>query len=265
MPIRSIVLDIDGTLMRDRTPIEGAVSTVEQLQQHGYRIVYCTQENYQSDQDIERRLMSAGFPVPPGAVVSAGTVAVDYILKTHPGVRIYVMGSKRLKEPLVKAGLTVLSEADGETADVVLVGIDPDVSLDRLATAAQAVRSGAQFYVTNMDRGYPLEDRIIPSAGSLAMAIAFTARRQPRVLGKPSRWMGAAIRRVLSVEAEQIAVVGDQLAQDVALGYTVGGTSILVLSGLTQAEEVQKTSSRKRPHLVLPSVAHLLPWLIGRE
>ncbi|MDG6923093.1 MAG: HAD hydrolase family protein, partial [Nitrososphaerota archaeon] len=47
-----LVLDVDGTLVRGRKVIEGALEALTALRQMGYQLVLCTQENQLSDRDI---------------------------------------------------------------------------------------------------------------------------------------------------------------------------------------------------------------------
>ncbi len=261
MSIRGIVLDVDGTLVRGRKPLLGALETLDILRSSGYRLIFCTQENQLSDEDIADRLVSSGLPVVKEEIISAGTVSVRYLSERHSESRVYVMGSKTLRDRLAQADMTVLSDDEGGTAEVVLIGTDPDVNLTRLTAAAEAVRQGAAFYVTNLDRGYPLENHIIPSAGSLALAVAYTAGRRPVVLGKPSPTIAAVIKSRLSLPPEAIPVLGDQPSQDVRLGRTLGATTVLVLSGVTTPEMYQKMNSRNQPDVVLASIQDVPGWL----
>lgn len=261
MPIEGLVLDVDGTLVRGRRALVGAPEALAALRQMKYQLVLCTQENQLSDYDVAQRLGAVGLSVGQEEIVSAGTVAIDFLTSTHRGSQIYVMGSDKLRNRIEQSGMKVLSDQEGNNAEVVLIGTDPDVNLTRLSTAAEAVRRGANFYVTNLDRGYPLEDRIIPSAGSLALAVAFTAGRRPLVLGKPSQIMATAIRNRLLLPTDSIAVIGDQPSQDIRLGKVLGATTVLVLSGITTLDIYRKNKSMSQPDIVLPSIREVPRWL----
>ena len=69
--------------------------------------------------------------------------------------------------------------------------------------------------------------------------------------------MAAELLRRLAVPARDAAVVGDRISTDVALGRSLGMTSVLVLSGATAADEVP--SSPQRPDYVIDGIAALLP------
>lgn len=261
MTIRGIILDIDGTVVLANKVLDGASETLAFLHESGYRLVFCTQQNEFSDRVISERLRSVGLPVSEQEIVSAGSVSVDVLSKKYCGSPIYVVGSESLRDRLSRAGMKVLPDQQGETAEVVLVATDSDINLTRLSAAAEAVRRGAGFYVTNLDRGEPMEDRIIPGPGSLALAIAYTAGRRPTVLGKPSPTMVTAVQERLNLPASSIVVIGDQPAQDVRLGRMLGAATVLLLSGVTSADALEKTSSSYRPDAVLQGIRDFPAWL----
>ncbi|NNN20250.1 MAG: HAD-IIA family hydrolase [Acidimicrobiaceae bacterium] len=265
MDIKGIILDIDGTVMLANKVLDGASETLEFLHQSGYRLVFCTQQNQFSDRMISDRLQSAGLEVSEQEIVSAGTVAVNFLAQNHFASEIYVVGSESLRDRLSTTGMKVLSDQQGETAEVVLVATDSDINLTRLSAAAEAVRRGAAFYVTNLDRGEPMEDRIIPGPGSLALAIAYTAGRRPVVLGKPSPTMVAAVQNRLDLPPSSIVVIGDQPAQDVRLGRMLGAATVLLLSGVTSADALGRMSSSYRPDAVLAGIRDVPAWLDQRK
>lgn len=261
MAIRGIILDIDGTVVLQDRVLDGASEALTILRQLGYQLVFCTQQNQYSDRTLSERLRAVGLNVSEHEIVSAGTVAVNVIAERHPGSQVYVVGSKSLRDRLARRGMKVLSDRHGERAEVVLVATDYDVNQTRLSAAAEAVHRGATFYVTNLDRGEPMKDRIIPGPGSLAVAIAYTARRRPTVLGKPSAMMASAVRDRLDLPASALVTIGDQPAQDVRLGRMLGAVTILLMSGVTTEDSLRRISSSYFPDVVLPSIREVPDWL----
>jgi ribonucleotide monophosphatase NagD (HAD superfamily) len=92
-------------------------------------------------------------------------------------------------------------------------------------------------------------------------AIAKASGRRPTVVGKPSRAAVNEIERRLSVPAEEIAVIGDDLLLDVALGRLGGSVTVLVRSGISGAIDLGRVPEARRPHLAIESVADLLDLL----
>ena len=61
----------------------------------------------------------------------------------------------------------------------------------------------------------------------------------------------------LALEPADVAVVGDRIATDVAMGQAIGAAGILVLTGATSTAEVAGDSIT--PDLVLAGLHELLP------
>ncbi len=261
MTIQGIVFDVDGTIVLEDKVLDGAPETLELLRSKGYKLVFCTQQNQYSERKLSERLAAVGLNVPPAEIVSAGTVSVNVIAERHPGSDVYVVGSDSLRNRMARRGLKVLQDRLGEQAEVVLVATDYEVNQTRLSAAAEAVRRGAVFYVTNLDRGEPMKDRIIPGPGSIALAVAYTARRRPIVLGKPSSTMVAAVQERLGLPASSLAVIGDQPAQDVRFGHALGAATVLLLSGVTSAEALKRVPASFMPDAVLSGISEVPGWL----
>jgi 4-nitrophenyl phosphatase len=117
-----------------------------------------------------------------------------------------------------------------------LVGLDFDLSYDRLTRAANAVRGGARFIATNTDPTYPVADGLLPGGGSMVAAVQTTTGVDPEVAGKPHAPMRALLRSRGITDAW---VIGDRVDTDIALTRAEPDwRSILVLSGVTREGEV---------------------------
>ena len=60
-----------------------------------------------------------------------------------------------------------------------------------------------------------------------------------------------------------MCIFGDRLYTDIALGKKHGVTAILVLSGETQPEDVEKAAEADRPDFVFPSLAEVDEAIFG--
>jgi len=73
--------------------------------------------------------------------------------------------------------------------------------------------------------------------------------------------MVTAVQERLNLPASSIVVIGDQPAQDVRLGRMLGAATVLLLSGVTSADALEKTSSSYRPDAVLQGIRDFPAWL----
>jgi ribonucleotide monophosphatase NagD (HAD superfamily) len=102
---------------------------------------------------------------------------------------------------------------------------------------------------------------IFSRGAMLTAAIAKATGARPVVVGKPSR---AALRTIsdhLGAPSEKLAVIGDDLSMDIALGNLGGSRTILVRSGISSLVDLDRVAARQRPDAVVEGVAELLDWL----
>jgi 4-nitrophenyl phosphatase len=141
----------------------------------------------------------------------------------------YVMGGNGILTALAEIGIE--TTAAGSEAQAVVVGIDLELSYDRLREASQAAANGARLIATNDDPTYPAEDGFWPGAGSILAAVETASGKRAEVAGKPHRPMRDLIRSHLV--PGPIWVVGDRPDTDLALAEAEAGwRSILVLTGV---------------------------------
>jgi ribonucleotide monophosphatase NagD (HAD superfamily) len=174
---------------------------------------------------------------------------------------VMVFGSRAVRDRMADVGVPL---ADGDEARVVFVAHVDQVDLTAMEEAAQAVSNGARLLTANYQRGYWGANGIIFSRGAMVTAgIARVTGARPTVVGKPSR---AAVREVtgrLGVPSEELAVIGDDLGMDIALGRLGGSKTILVRSGMSGTVDLDEVPERERPDAVIDGVDELLAWLRG--
>ncbi len=107
---------------------------------------------------------------------------------------------------------------------------------------------------TNADASYPAADGNWPGAGALLAAIETTTGVRAEVFGKPEApIMLAALDRA---GGGRPLVVGDRLETDIAGAARLGWDSLLVLTGISKAEDV--SASPIAPTFVAADLASFL-------
>jgi 4-nitrophenyl phosphatase len=253
MTIRSVVLDVDGTLVRGEEPIPGAIATVDRLRERGLDVLFVSNNPTRTPADFAGHLADLGFAVGPEDVVTSGSLTADYVAAEYPGAETYLLGEAGLREMLDARGVPLVTDPD--RAEVVVASIDREFSYDRLREALWAL-DGAAFVASDPDRTIPAPDRPVPGSGPIVAALAEAANRDPdATLGKPGRAAAEAVESRVAGRNGDVLVVGDRLDTDVALGENADMATALVLSGITTRADV--ASSPVAPDHVLDSVADL--------
>jgi ribonucleotide monophosphatase NagD (HAD superfamily) len=103
---------------------------------------------------------------------------------------------------------------------------------------------------------------VIFSRGAMITAgIAKVTGARPVVVGKPSRAAVSEISSHLGLPSSELAVIGDDIGMDIALGHLGGSKTVLVRSGMSGTVDLDGVPERQRPHVVVDGVEQLLPWL----
>ncbi|MHB8244293.1 MAG: HAD-IIA family hydrolase [Acidimicrobiales bacterium] len=256
--LRGVVFDLDGCLVKGQRAIPGAAEAVALLRERSVAVGYFTNDSSKTPAETARRLARAGISAHPREVLTSAIVAAGYASREHPGGRVFAVGGPALRGALEEAGLCLV---DDESAEVVVVGRDPEFSYAKLEVACRAVWGGAVFIATNRDRRVPVADGFVPGTGAIVSAIAWATNRRPKVMGKPSVLAGRAAVEALGLDADEVVVVGDGLDQDVRMGKAVGARAVLVLSGASRREDAERAPARYQPDAVLADVVGLPDWM----
>ena len=116
---------------------------------------------------------------------------------------------------------------------------------------------GARFIATNPDTVGPSDAGLAPATGSVAALIEKATGVAPYFVGKPNPLMLRSALRVIDAHSEDTVMIGDRMDTDMVMGIESGLETILVLTGVTTREQVERFPYR--PARILDSVADIEP------
>ena len=255
-----LLLDLDGTVYRGGTAIDGAADAVRESARRGTRSAYVTNNASRHPSAIADQLTAAGIPTRPEDVVTSAQAGARLLASlVDPGTRTLVVGSAHLVDEVAAVGLVPLARDAPDRvgrAQAVVQGFDPSLRWSDLAAAAYALAAGVPWVATNVDLTIPTGDGIAPGNGSLVAAVAAAAGRRPVVAGKPERpLLDQAIERT---GATVPLVVGDRLDTDIEAGVRAGLPTLLVLTGVSRPTDLVQAPARMRPTHLAADLAGLL-------
>ena len=137
--------------------------------------------------------------------------------------------------------------------EYVVLGETTSYSFERITRAIRFVSDGARFIATNPDVIGPGEGGIVPATGAVAALISAATGIKPYFIGKPNPLMMRSALRTLNAHSEDSAMIGDRMDTDIIAGIESGLRTILVLSGVTSREQVERFPYR--PTWVRNSIA----------
>ncbi len=100
----------------------------------------------------------------------------------------------------------------------------------------------------------------MPDIGAtIAFVKASTGREPDYVIGKPNRFIVDALAHKLNINLEEMAMVGDRLYTDIALGQNSGITTCLVL---LERRSADIEGSEFQPNYVFTNLKAIGDWLV---
>lgn len=244
--MKGAVVDVDGTVLRGETPIDGALEGLDALRDAGVRLAFFSNNPTITSEGLTRRLESAGIDTDGATVLTSASLTARYVGDGYPDARVHVVG----EEPLVDA-LTERVDVVEEPAEatVSVVSVDRHLSYDDVRAGMFAARSADTFLSTDPDAVVPTDEGDIPGTGSVTSAVEKAAGREATTVGKPSEVAAETVLDALGTSPRETIFVGDRLDTDIALGESVGATTAVVLTGVTDEDDLQ--ASEHRPDHVL--------------
>ena len=254
-PVRTWLSDMDGVLVHEEEAIPGAADFVKRLSERGRPFLLLTNNSILTPRDLKARLARGGIDVPESSIWTSALATAQFLDDQRPGGSAYVIGEAGLTTAMHEIGY-VLSEREPE---YVVLGETRTYSFEAITTAIRLIEKGARFIATNPDPSGPSPQGPIPATGSVAALITRATGVDPYFVGKPNPLMMRSALNRIDAHSETTVMVGDRMDTDMISGLEAGLRTVLVLTGSTRAEQVDRFPYR--PTMVLDSVADLIPFV----
>ncbi|MEM7734175.1 MAG: HAD-IIA family hydrolase [Deinococcota bacterium] len=249
--VNNLVIDMDGVLWHGDTAVPGIGKCLSSIRDLGVGVALASNNSTKTAAQMEAKLAHMGIDLDLQYVVTSANATVSYLKDNYPqATRAYVIGEDGLHDAVQQAGLQVVSvddvrelaEADNLTAvDAVVGGLARDLTYDLLAMGALLVRAGVPFIASNIDASFPSELGQLPGAGAVLDVVSTASGVKPIVVGKPEQIIFQGALKRLNASPDTSAMIGDRLETAILGAQRAGMTSILVLSGVSTKEDIQKT------------------------
>jgi 4-nitrophenyl phosphatase len=252
--IRALIIDMDGVLVRGASPLPGISAFFSIMKSRQLDFVVATNNATVSPENLAMRLNNLGVQIPPDQVITSAMATAEYLRdhQLHDG-KVLVIGEAPLRQAILSAGLEICEHAN--EASAVVVGLDREISWDKLSEAAYAIDAGALFIGTNPDPSFPTERGITVGNGAILAALGAATGIQPTIIGKPETHLYQYALRKLGTKPEETLALGDRLDTDILGGIKAGLHTALVLTGVTTRQELENSSIQ--PDWIFEDLAQL--------
>jgi len=257
--LRVFFFDMDGVLSvgKEKPRYVGGKDVVRRLKESGRKTFVLTNNSTQTRQELHQNLASLGFAFDSSEILTSSYLTSLYLSERFGEASFYVVGEACLRRELEVAG----HKASGRPQAVV-VGLDRELSYEKLNDALRFLRAGAVLIGSYGGSVYMSSQGPALSAGPIVKMLEYASGKRAVLIGKPSPRMFRLALRLTNESANKAVMVGDQIETDLRGARKAGVHTILVLTGVDTRETIRR--SKFKPDAVVESVDDIATLLQSR-
>ena len=159
MTYQGYLIDLDGTIYEGKKRIPAGERFVHRLQERQIPYLFVTNNTTRRPETVQAMLAEQfNIVTPLETIYTASLATIDYMNDLGKDKTVYVIGEDGLKSAIYEAGYI----EDTNNPAYVVVGLDTDLTYEKLTIATLAIQKGATFIGTNPDLNIPTERGHLP-------------------------------------------------------------------------------------------------------
>lgn len=236
---RGYLIDLDGTIYKGKKSIDAAKRFIDNLKKNQIPFLFVTNNTTKKAFEVVEFLkVHHNIIVDENNIYTNAMATADYLIQdaNSDDKSVYVVGENGLKNEIAKNGFDLFVE----NPNYVVVGLDWDVTYEKLARATLLIQNGAKFIGTNIDTNIPNERGMLPGAGALVDFIKYATRTEPIIIGKPETLILKKALQKIGLKKDEVIMVGDNYDTDIKAGIRFGIDTLIVYTGVSDKNYVNK-------------------------
>ncbi len=246
------ICDMDGVIYHGDRILEGVADFVHWMIDNDKKFIFLTNSPEKTPHELSMKLARMGLDVSPDHFYTSAMATAAFLSSQNPGCTAYVIGEAGLTKALYDQHIYM----NDVNPDYVVVGETRSYNFEKIEKAVELVNKGAKLIGANPDITGPTTHGIMPATGALIAPIEIATNRKAYFVGKPNPLMLRHGLKKLNCHSEEIAFIGDRMDTDIIAGIESNVDTVLVLSGVTSREDVDKFPYR--PTYILNGVGDIL-------
>ena len=232
------LLDMDGTIYLGDEIFDGTIDFLNWIKDNGGRYMFLTNNSSKSVNKYIEKLSKMGINAQKNDFTTSAQATGLYLQKHNANDKIYVFGTKSLKQELELYGLNITDKLEDDI-ECLVMGFDTELTFQKLEDASILLGRGVDYIATNPDWVCPTEYGYVPDCGSVAQMLYNATKRNPKFIGKPEATMVELAVEKSGFTKDQTVLLGDRLYTDIASGYNAGIDTMLMLSGESTLDDLK--------------------------
>ena len=239
---KGFICDMDGVIYHGNKLLPGVREFVDWLYKEKKHFLFLTNSSERSPKELQQKLWRMGLDVDESHFYTSAQATAKFISSQAPGCSAFVIGGAGLIMALHDEGIT-MNDVD---PDYVVIGEGNSYNYESIVKAVRLVLAGAKLIGTNSDLTGPSEDGILPACRAMIAPIEMATGQSAYFIGKPNPLIMRTGLRILGVHSEDAVMIGDRMDTDVVAGIETGLDTVLVLSGVTDPDEIKRFPYRPK-------------------
>ena len=246
------ICDMDGVIYHGNRILDGVADFINWMIDNDKRFVFLTNSPEKTPHELSMKLERMGLTVSADHFYTSAMATAEFLNSQRPDCTAYVIGEAALSKALYDKRIYM----NDVNPDYVVVGETRTYSFEKIEKAIELVNKGAKLIGTNPDVTGPTERGVMPATGSLIAPIEIATNKKAYFVGKPNPLMLRHGLKMIGCHSEEIAFIGDRMDTDIIAGIESNVDTVLVLSGVTSREDIDKFPYR--PKYILSGIADLM-------
>lgn len=239
---KGFICDMDGVIYHGNKLLPGVREFVDWLYKEKKHFLFLTNSSERSPKELQQKLWRMGLDVDESHFYTSAQATAKFISSQAPDCSAFVIGGAGLIMALHDEGIT-MNDVD---PDYVVIGEGNSYNYESIVKAVRLVLAGAKLIGTNSDLTGPSEDGILPACRAMIAPIEMATGQSAYFIGKPNPLIMRTGLRILGVHSEDAVMIGDRMDTDVVAGIETGLDTVLVLSGVTDPDEIKRFPYRPK-------------------
>lgn len=239
---KGFICDMDGVIYHGNKLLPGVREFVDWLYKEKKHFLFLTNSSERSPKELQQKLWRMGLDVDESHFYTSAQATAKFISSQAPSCSAFVIGGAGLIMALHDEGIT-MNDVD---PDYVVIGEGNSYNYESIVKAVRLVLAGAKLIGTNSDLTGPSEDGILPACRAMIAPIEMATGQSAYFIGKPNPLIMRTGLRILGVHSEDAVMIGDRMDTDVVAGIETGLDTVLVLSGVTDPDEIKRFPYRPK-------------------
>ncbi len=226
LPVRGVVLDLDGVVWKGSDLIPGSDLFIKSMRKEGMPIAIVTNNAGKTRDEYVAKLARFGLSFAPEDIFTAGYAAARWIARISPRSQVKIVGKEAIHKEFQDAGLK-----ESDTPDYLVVSMDEALTVGELSDALQWLENGVRLVITNPDVTLPTSTGVRAECGAVRAFLETCCKTKGIVVGKPEPILFKMALEHMKSSIENAVMIGDTLETDIEGAFRMGMRSIRVETG----------------------------------